>query len=195
GQGIEAPVVRIVKRPDMIRQEFTIQGMTGIQAYDGEQAWMYMPFMGQADPQPMPEDISEEFASQADIDGPLVDWKDKGIEIELVGKEEMEGTEVYHLQVTRANGNVEHHFLDAEYFIPIKLTRTAEVQGMEQEVEMVFGDYKEIDGLMFPFSVEVGGAQGSQGIIIDSVEVNAEVDDSVFEMPEPATPQPEADQG
>lgn len=195
GQGIEAPVVRIVKRPDLIRQEFTMQGMTGIQAYDGENAWMHMPFMGQADPQPMPEEISEQFASQADIDGPLVDWEEKGIEIELVGKEEMEGTEVFHLRVTRPNGDVEHHFLDAEYYIPIKMTRTAEIQGQEQEIEMVFGDYKEVDGLMFPFSVEVGSGQGHQGIIIDSVEVNSEVDDSVFEMPEPSTPEPAADEG
>lgn len=195
GQGIEAPVVRIMKRPDRIRQEFTVQGQTGIQAYDGEQGWMYMPFMGQADPQPMPEDLTREFAQSADIDGPLVGWQEKGLQVELVGKEDMEGTEAFHITVTRESGAVEHYYLDAEYYIPIKMTRTAEIQGQEQEIEMVFGDYKEVDGLMFPFSVEVGSGQGHQGIIIDSVEVNSEVDDSVFEMPEPSTPEPAADEG
>ena len=37
----------IQKRPDMARLEFTVQGLTAVQAYDGKDAWQIMPFHGQ----------------------------------------------------------------------------------------------------------------------------------------------------
>jgi hypothetical protein len=45
-------------------------------------------------------------------------------------------------------------------------------------------DYKEIDGLYFPFSIvyEIKG-QGSQAIKIDKVELNPIVADSFFNLP------------
>src|SRR3990172_1784821 len=48
GQGIEAPFTRLTQRPNKVRVDFTLQGLTGTQAYDGQTGWMFMPFMGQA---------------------------------------------------------------------------------------------------------------------------------------------------
>src|SRR5512143_2868401 len=51
GQGMEAPFTIERKRPGMRRMEFTLQGMTGIQAFDGTRTWSVMPFMGKKDPE------------------------------------------------------------------------------------------------------------------------------------------------
>jgi outer membrane lipoprotein-sorting protein len=187
GPGAEAPFKMFFKRPMMARMEFTMQGMTGIQAYDGETAWMIMPFMGKSDPEVMAEDQAKNMQEQADIDGPLVDWQDKGHKVELIGLEDVDGTEAYKIRVDLANGDVRYHYLDSEYFITIKQEGKTTMQGNEVEFEAILSDYKEVGGLMFPHSVESKpkGAPAGQVITIDEIEVGIEVSDDLFAMPAP----------
>src|SRR5450759_1556558 len=77
-QGIEFPGKMRIKRPDRLRLEMTIQGKTMVQAYDGKTAWMIMPFLGSPDPQTMSADDAKDVVEQADMDGPMVDYKAKG---------------------------------------------------------------------------------------------------------------------
>ena len=189
GPGGEAPFKMYFKRPMKARMEFTMQGMTGIQAYDGETAWMIMPFMGKSDPEVMADDQAKNMQEQADIDGPLVDWKEKGHPVELIGMEDVDGTEAYKIKVDLANGDVRHHYLDSEYFITIKQEGKTTMQGNEVEFETILSDYKEVGGLMFPHSIESKpkGAPAGQVITIDEIEVGIEVSDDLFAMPAPAT--------
>ena len=60
GPGMEAPGVLIQKRPALARLEFTIQGLTAIQAYDGKNAWQIMPFMGKKDAELLSADEAKE---------------------------------------------------------------------------------------------------------------------------------------
>lgn len=188
GPGAEAPFKMFFKRPMRARLEFTMQGMTGIQAYDGETAWMVMPFMGKSDPEVMAEDQAKNMQEQADLDGPLVDWQEKGHKVELIGLEDVDGTEAYKIKVDLANGDVRYHFLDSEYFITIKQEGKTTMQGNEVEFETILSDYKEVGGLMFPHSVESKpkGAPAGQVITIDEIEVGVEVADDLFAMPAPA---------
>lgn len=188
GPGMEVPFSMIFARPLKMRLEFTMQGMTAIQAYDGEIAWSVMPFMGQTEPEIMADDQAKNIKEQADFDGPLMDWKEKGNQVELIGLEETDGTEAYKLKVTMANGDVRHHFLDSEYFITIKQDGKTTVQGNEVEFETILSDYKEVGGLMFPHSIESKpkGAPAGQVITIELVEVDIEVGDDAFVMPEKA---------
>src|SRR5436853_6772199 len=79
---MEAPITITKARPDQMRTDFTIQGMTGTQAYDGATGWAVMPFLGKKDPEKVPEDALKEMKDDADFDGPLVDYKAKGNKIE-----------------------------------------------------------------------------------------------------------------
>lgn len=189
GPGGEAPFKMYFKRPMKARMEFTMQGMTGVQAFDGETAWMLMPFMGKSDPEVMAEDQAKNMKEQADIDGPLVDWQEKGHQVELMGLEETEGTEAYKIRVELANGDVRTHYLDSEYFITIKQEGKTMVQGNEMEFETILSDYKEVGGLMFPHSIESKpkGAPSGQVITIDTIELNSEVSADLFAMPEVVT--------
>jgi outer membrane lipoprotein-sorting protein len=186
GMGAEAPFTMYFKRPQRARMEFTMQGMTGIQAFDGETAWMIMPFMGKSDPEVMADDQAKNMREQADLDGPLVDWQKKGHQVELIGLEDVEGTEAYKVKVQLENGDLRYHFLDGEYFITIKQEGKTTIQGNEVEFETTLSDYKEVAGLMFPHSIESKpkGAEEGQVITIEAVEVNVEIDDDMFTMPE-----------
>ncbi len=188
GGGMEAPGMMIQKRPDMARLEFTVQGLTAVQAYDGKSAWQIMPFMGKKDAEVMSADDKKEMEENADIDGPLVDYKSKGNKVELLGKEKVEGTDAYKLKVTLKNGDVITDYLDADSFLEIKQETKRMIRGSEQDVESSLGDYKEVNGLMFPFAMENGikGSQEKEKLTISKIELNVPVDDSIFKMPPPA---------
>jgi outer membrane lipoprotein-sorting protein len=184
GQGIEATFVRTGKRPNKVRLEFTVQGVTGIQAYDGENAWMLMPFMGQTQPELMPPDLARSIEEEADFDGPLVDYRAKGHQVELVGRESVEGTPAFKLKVTLKSGDVSFYYLDAEYYLPLRTESTRRFQGQELKVVTSFGDYKEVGGLMMPHAITVTGqGPGTQQLIIGKVELNPEIPDDHFRMP------------
>lgn len=195
GGGQEIPFVREQARPSKLRTEFTFQGMTGIQAYDGKAGWAVMPFMGKKDPEPMSADDLKQAEDQADIDGPLVDYKEKGHQVEYLGTSEIEGTPAHKLKVTKKNGDVVTIYLDADSYLEIKAEGKTKVQGQEIEGETTFGDYKEVGGLVVAHSIQskMKGAQGpGQTITFEKIELNPELPASRFEMPaKPAeTPKP-----
>jgi outer membrane lipoprotein-sorting protein len=185
GQGIEAPFTWYWVRPNKLRVEFTVQGQTGIQAYDGTSGWMYMPFMGKAEPEKMPDEMANEMEEQADFEGQLVNWKKKGSQVELVGKEPIEGTEAYKLKVTNKHGDTTFVYLDADAYLEIKADGKRKVRGQEVEFESSIGDYKPVDGIMLPFSTttKAKGAPAGQTVTMKTVEFNVPVDPAMFEMP------------
>src|SRR4029077_19373837 len=147
-QGMELPVTLMQKRPKSFRMEFSMQGMTGMQCFDGKNAWMVMPMMGSKDPQAMGTEESKMMDEQAEFDGPLVDYKEKGNTVELVGKEQVEGADAYKVKCTLKNGDVRTYYLDAETYLEIKMESKRTVRGTEVEGESYLSDYKEVEGLM-----------------------------------------------
>jgi len=197
GQGMEMPMVMEFKRPDKVRVEFVFQGQTAVQAFDGESGWYVMPFMGKTTPEKMPLEQVNQFKSQSDMDGPLVDYAKKGNKVELVGKEDIEGTEAYKLKVTKQDGSIEYYFLDAEHFLPIKIKGKREMQGTEIEYEVTPGDYKEVGGMMIAHSMtqSAAGMPMTSTLTFDKVEINVDIPDSHFSMPEVEKPKVEEPAG
>jgi len=183
--GMEAPFTIELKRPKRMRIEFTFQGMTGTQALDGDSGWAIVPFTGKKDPERMTPDDLKEAQEQVDFDGPLMDYKSKGNKVELAGKQKIEGTDAYKLKVTLKNGDVHYMYLDADAFLEIKDEGKRTVRGNPVEFESTSGDYKEVGGLMFPFSVESGakGKQQKVKLTFTKIEVNPKIDDARFKMP------------
>ena len=192
GPGMEAPGVLIQKRGNMARLEFTVQGLTAVQAYDGKSAWQIMPFMGKKDPEQMSADETKEVEEMSDIDGPWVDYKSKGNQVELLGKEKIEGTDAYKVKVSLKNGDVETVYFDADSFLEIKEEAKRMVRGSEVNEESAIGDYKEVNGIVFPFAIESGvkGSEQKQKLTMNKIEINVPVDDAIFKMPPPAPAAP-----
>lgn len=184
-QGLELPFTVFQKRPNKMYMEATFQGMSYVTAYDGESGWSINPFMGDPAPQPMTESEVEQIKVEADIDGVLMDYKDKGHRIEVLGKEDLEGTEVIKLRVTLKNDNVQTWYLDADYFIELRVDSKTSQMGQELDISVTFSDFKEVEGIMMPFSME---ARSGDTVIftrkLETIEINPEIDDAKFKMPE-----------
>lgn len=185
GGTVQGEIIIFNKRPNLVRHNILIQGQEMVQAFDGETAWWIFPFMGDPTPQVMPEEQGKPMSEESDFDGHLVNYKEKGHQIELIGKEDMEGTEVFKLKCTLKSGSVQYYYLDSEYFIEIKTSTKQKMQGVEQEIHTYLSDYKEVDGLMMPHAIEqkVAGNTTVQ-ITITKTETNVEIEDDFFKMPE-----------
>ncbi|MBW8873500.1 MAG: DUF4292 domain-containing protein [Acidobacteria bacterium] len=194
GQGMEAPFTMEMSRPNKMRMEFTFQGMTGVQAFDGKAGWSVMPFMGKTDPEAMPEEEAKKMQEQSDMDGLLMDYKEHGRTVELAGKEDVEGTPAYKLKVTQKSGDIVYVYIDTEQYMQLKQTGKTKVRGQEIESQTVFGDFKKVDGLVFPYSIEqkAQGAPGGMVMTVSKIELNPSVTDSRFTMPAAAEKKPAA---
>ena len=182
---IQATVVQINKRPDKVREEASLQGMTQIQAYNGKGAWQISPFGGRREPQLMSEDDSKGLVVDSDVDRPLVDYNQKGHKAELLGHDTVEGTDCYKIKLTLKNGDIFVYYLDTDSFLELKLETKMTIRGAIQENETYYGDYEEVSGMYFPFAIENGqrGDPNRTKTTMEKVEINVPVDDSSFVMP------------
>ena len=115
GPGRRAIVRREIARPGRIRTEFVFQGTTGVYVWDGKTGWQVSPLDGQLDVQPLPAEAAALSAEQADIEGPLVDWKAKGHSVELARPaRRCPAAPADELKVTLKSGVVRHVWVDAK---------------------------------------------------------------------------------
>jgi hypothetical protein len=173
-------------RPDEIRQDITIAGMTMVQAYDGKAGWMIQPFGGRKDPQLMGEDDLRDLTVDADIDGPLVDYKAKGNTVEYMGHDTVDGDDALRLKVTLKNGDVLYYDLDPDSYLEIRREAQEFIRGSIKETVMEYGSYKAVEGVMYPFSMAVWPKSDPTQMLtvsFDKVEVNVPLANSVFAVP------------
>ena len=192
-QGFEGALILELKRPHKLYSEVTVDGRKLLRAYDGKSAgWTFNPFADSKNVQPMPDDELKEMPEEADQDGPLVDYKAKGSQIELVGKEDLDGKAVYHLKITDKKGEVRSYFLDASTFLTVKWTGTRKIEDRILPWECALSDYREVEGLKFPFKIDQGsqGTEFRQTLTIEKLELNPRMDESHFAKPVPAQAPP-----
>jgi len=182
-QGIEINGVMYGKAPNLARQEFSLQGQSFVQAYDGTTAWGINPMAG-PEPQKLPEDQAEQLTSQT-FESEFIDYKTKGHTVALEGKETIEGTETFKVKLTKKNGDVEYHYFDTENYVPIMVKTFAKAGPAKgQASETYLSDYQEVEGLMFPFFIDTKmGGQSIMKIAIKSVKLNEPMDDKLFAYP------------
>jgi outer membrane lipoprotein-sorting protein len=187
---LQAPVTVRAKRPMSMRMEMSLQGQTFIQAFDGKTAWMINPFIGSAEPKKSSEEDTRTARDDADfIEGSLVDYKAKGNTVELAGKEDVDGPSAYKLKVTRKSGSIENIYLDAKTYLPLKSSGTRQQQDHEIAYESLPGNYKPVNGVMMPFSLnQKMNGRSMMELTVEKVEVNTSMDDSIFQMPQTPSP-------
>jgi hypothetical protein len=172
------------KAPNLLRQTFTIQNMTQIQAYDGSIGWQISPFNGRKDPELLGEDDMRDLVETADFYGPLIDYKDKGNTVEYLGHDTVDGDDVYRLKVTLKNGDIVYYNLDPDSYLEIRTETQQFIRGSIRERVTDLGSYKQVNGVYFPFSVETRPKQSSNAakITIDKIEANVAIPDADFKM-------------
>jgi hypothetical protein len=185
--GFEAGVVQESSRPNRIRKEFSIQGMTRIKAYDGANGWMIDPFGGKKDPESLSEEEMRSIVEESDFDEPLINYRQKGNRVEFAGTDQVEGTEVYKLRVTLKSADTRTYYMDTDSYVPIKVETKQIIRGTPQETETTLGDYKQVGGWFLPFSMEgrEKGSSWSWKITLDKIEFNVPIDSTRYFRPKP----------
>jgi outer membrane lipoprotein-sorting protein len=170
------------KAPNKSRTEWSFRDQKIVHAFDGETAWRIQTMSGITEPEPMCEEETNEIKNNADL-YPLVDYKNKGHKLELLGKEVLDGIEVFKIKLTRKNGSEVIYFLDSKSGKELKNSHIMTRGEADHFIESISGNYRKVDWLLVPFSIEdrVDGNTFSK-ILWEKVEVNPEMNDSIFEM-------------
>jgi len=182
--GIEIPFTMMTKRPGKIRVEGTFQGLTFIQNYNGKEGWNLNPFAGVTDPQPMSEEDLKEMHYQADMDGMLWNWNEKGYTVTFDGKDDMEGTSCYKIKVDTKEGDSFTYYIDSDSYLLLRSNTKMQRLGNEIESDTYFSNYNMVEGIAVPGKIETKMKDQLMGtLVIENVELNTELDDTLFEKP------------
>lgn len=176
-----------LKRPGKMRMELTQAGSTITRIYDGQSGgWILNPIGGKANFVPMTINEIKNIQKEADFDGPLLNYKVNETQIELIGKEIVNGRNVFKLRVAPKGNDVLYYYFDAGSFLLIKWEGTRIDNGKEAVVESFFHDYRDVQGLKIAFEIisRTPGANPKQKILLEKVELNPPLDDSRFTKPE-----------
>jgi len=186
-QGMEMTTTVYFKRLNSIRQDIIFQNMTITQAYDSKSktGWKVQPMEGDKNAHKMEQEEMTSMEEEGEtLIGPLTNYKEKGQTIEFVGKEDMEGTEVFKIMLTKKNKDVSYFFIDASTYMILKETSKMKFQDKEIEAESYYSNYKLFDGITLATTEE--DKQGGQLVTqthMEAVEINQPVEDALFVMP------------
>jgi hypothetical protein len=183
--GFRAGFVQENLRPGKVREEFLLQGMAQIMAYDGKTGWQVNPFGGRKDPDLLSADDMKSLVEDSDIDGQLVDYKNKDHRAELIGHDSVEGTDCYKIKLTLSNSDVRYYYIDTDSFLELKVENERMIRGAVQYGETYYGDYEQVNGIYFPFAYESGekGSTFRTRYTVNKIEMNLPVADEQFTMP------------
>jgi hypothetical protein len=184
------PFMVEMKRGGKMRQEMTIDGQNATRTTDGSTGWK-MSAENQGLPEPLSDTELKNMAGGADIDGPLVDYKAKGNQVELQGKEKIDGSDAYKLKITQKDGAVRYDYLDSTSYLEVKWQGEIDAGTQKFVAESFFTDYRPVNGIMYHYQIESDtiGTPYKQKLVFDKIEINVPLEDAVFGKPiKPPTP-------
>jgi hypothetical protein len=188
GGGMEIPVEVVQLAGGKMYVKINIQGKEITQmASDGKTIWNTS-FMTMKAEKADAETTANTILSNNDFPDAMLDYKSKGYAAEFVGKETKEGKECFKVKFTKKPITVDgvkiddilYYFFDTKSNLAIA-TETEVKQGPSkgQKSLSTMNDYKEVDGLLFAFVLNMGG----QDMKIKKVTLNPVVTDAAFIMP------------
>ena len=176
GQSLPVKITQLNNKA--MRVDITINGMANYTIQTKDSGWNYFPIQGQKKAEATPPAVVKEAVDALDIQSVLLNYKDKGHTVVLVGKDDVDGTECFKIKVTTKSGMEQTFFIDpANYYIIKQIVKT-KANGQEQEQPQNLSDYKKLDnGYVFPFSM-TGFGPGE--LKITKIDVNPKIDESIF---------------
>jgi outer membrane lipoprotein-sorting protein len=153
-----------------------------IQVYNGEKGWVMAPWIS-SEPQELAGAELDQAMAQADIDGELYHYKEKGHQVELAGKENIDGIDMYNLKLTDKNGNIKNYYIDADKYLISQVKATAVSMGQEVTVTQKMEGYKDFDGIKIATKIISKTPMGDAEILMEDIKLGTDIDDSIFEKP------------
>lgn len=180
--GTEIPLDMKMKKTNKFRMEMDIMGQKMVQVFDGEKGWVLSPMIGN-EPQELSGAELDQAMAQADIEGELYNYEKKGHQVEFVGKENIDGTDMYNLKVTSKNGIVRNYYIDADTYLLSQVKGSASSMGQQINATQKMLDYKDFDGIKIATKIISETPMGDAEIVMEEVNLDTKIDDSLFEKP------------
>ena len=108
----------------------------------------------------------------------------EGSRIELVSKEKLDGADVFLLKVSKSDGEESQVYISATTYFIVKTSGKIKANGQEVDSEISYSNYKAVDGLFFPYTIETASPMGGM-MTVDtvSIEINPAIDEAIFVKP------------
>lgn len=192
-QGMEFPIDMYEMKDGRKSTQFEIQGMVLKQdVFDGETLWG-ISFMTMKAEKSDAEDTENTKRSIGEFPSALVTYKNMGYSVTLEEDDVKEGVDCYKIRMDKKTQlvegeekpDVQYYYIDKENFVPVCVEE--EISGGPMKGQMavtILGDYQEVEGLYFPFSIKQGAGMQAFELTVEEIELNPEVEDSLFAFPE-----------
>lgn len=175
--GMEIGMNMLTAKNKGFKMTIEVMGMKGWTIMTPDSGWVFMPFQGQTKPDAMTADQLKEGKDQLDLEGELVNYKEKGHTVEYLGMDDVEGTDCHKLKVLTKSGNTHYILIDPNSFHMVRRISKQKADGKEFEMQMDFANYKEVEGgYLFPHTVTSMGGP----VEFTKITVNGALDDNAF---------------
>lgn len=191
GNGADVTIVTTTIQGEAQKQFISVMGMEIIASITKESGWMQRPAMmgGTGEPEDMP--ASAVASSKEKLDGrgygaSIVSSKEKeGGKVELVGDDKVNGKEVFKLKMTDKAGVITTAYISKDKYMLLRYSATIEMMGNKMDADILMGDFRQVEGLTFPFNVEMPNPQsgGTQVIETESIKLNGTYGAELFAKP------------
>ncbi len=180
--GMEGMMTIYHKEPNKFRQDIEIMGMVITNAFDGEVGWMINPQTGATED--LPEDLQAQAKRGALGYGSaiLLDPEKYGITYKLKGEETVDDVKCIVLEQAYSDGHIALLYIDTSTYLLYKTRQPSLNQmGVEVETDVVFSDYKDVDGMPSPHLVTIfQDGEEFAVMTVSEIKYNSGLEDSFF---------------
>ncbi|RPD39061.1 outer membrane lipoprotein-sorting protein [Chitinophaga barathri] len=178
-QGMEFPFKATIINKRGMRIEFEAMGTKNVQVATTTGGWNLLGVQQQTEPVDVPAESLKEIGPDLDIEGELVNAKEKGHTLELIGKEPIDGgAELYKIKLTRKDGNVANYFIDTKTYY---ITKRSANMGGEEAINSLL-DYKKTDD-GYAYATVVETQPTGVKVKVNKITFNPPVDEKIFDKP------------
>lgn len=181
-QGNDFPVTIQLINGKAVRTDVDIMGQAIVNVYSKGTGWKINPFAGATSATDVTGTELTDFKAQANLANHLMDYKNRGHQVEFAGQEELGGVKIFKIKLTnKDDGKLITYFINSNDYLLVKSVTKREMQGNEVEVETYYSDIKDMSGIKFIMNrtQKINGEE-FQSIKLDKVELNVTVDETIF---------------
>lgn len=113
-----------------------------------------------------------------------IHWREIYPTVETTGVESVNGEDAYRVVQTPEKGNAVTTYYSVKTGLAIRSKTTVESQMGNIPAEATISGYREIEGVLYPVKMIQKAAGQNIAITIDSVEINTDIPDEQFNLPE-----------
>lgn len=124
---------------------------------------------------------AEELAISSRLNA-VLHYDELGVKSELVGMDKVDGMDAYKVKLEFPTGKTSMEYYDVETFLKLQDVATVETPQGKMTQKTGYSDYKEVDGIKFPFQIMQQFGPQNIEMKVTECKVNTEMDDTLFEI-------------